>query len=115
MGLLRTTAVVVDLASRGHTRPPTVYVPQDGSSGGGSALAPALPFFGGVLLLALIAYLGYAIRRRRRDGFRQMSTQLSLGYSKDDALGLLGYPFTLFTRGDGRAVENVIWGPWLEV
>lgn len=115
MGLLHTTAVLVDLASKRHTRPPTVYVPQAGSSGGGlSALAPGMLFFGGVLLVGLIAYLAYAMQRRRREGFRQMATQLGLSYGQNDPLGLLGSPFTLFTKGDGRAVENVVWGAWQE-
>jgi hypothetical protein len=30
-------------------------------------------------------------------------------------LGLLGYPFTLFSRGDSRTLENVISGTWQEV
>jgi hypothetical protein len=93
-----------------------VYVPQGGGSGGGvSSIGPGLLFFGGVLLVALIAYLAYAMQRRRRDGFRLMATQLGLQYRRDDPLGLLGYPFTLFTKGDGRAVENVVWGAWQEV
>src|SRR3954468_1328850 len=110
MGLLHTTAHVVDIAAKRHTRPPTLPVPSDG--GGLTSFVPALLFFGGLLLVALIAYLGYAMQRRRRDGFRQMATQLGLSYSRDDALGVLGYPFTLFSRGDGRRVENVVWGAW---
>jgi hypothetical protein len=115
MGLLQTTAALLDLASKRHTNPPTVSVPHGGSSGVDlSSFAPGLLFFGGVLLVALIAYLAYAMQRRRREGFRQMATQLGLAYSQDDPLGLLAYPFTLFTRGDGRAIENVVWGAWQE-
>jgi len=116
MGLQLMTALVLDLASKRQTHTPR-YVPQSGGSGGGgvSSIGPGLLFFGGVLLVALIAYLAYAMQRRRRDGFRLMATQLGLQYGRDDPLGLLGYPFTLFTRGDGRAVENVVWGAWQEV
>lgn len=116
MGLLDATAAVIDLATKRHTHTPRVSIPQSGGSGGGvSALAPALLFFGGVLVVALIAYLAYAMQRRRRDGFRRMAAQLGLSYSRDDPLGVLGYPFTLFERGDGRTVENVVWGAWQEV
>jgi len=116
MGLSLMTALLLDLASKRQTHTPGVSGPQGGGSGGGvSSLGPGLLFFGGVLLVALIAYLAYAMRRRRRDGFRLMATQLGLQYRTDDPLGVLAYPFTLFTKGDGRAVENVVWGAWQEV
>jgi hypothetical protein len=116
MGLLRSIAVVTDLASRRHTQPP-VFTPPGGSSGGDglSAMAPALLFFGGVLLVALIAYLAYAMQRARRQGFQQVAMQLGLSYSQQDPFDLLGYPFTLFSKGDSRKLENVISGAWQEV
>src|SRR5689334_14868070 len=116
MGLLRSIAVVTDLASRRHTQPP-VFTPPGGSSGGDglSAMAPALLFFGGVLLVALIAYLAYAMQRARRQGFQQVAMQLGLSYSQQDPLDLLRYPFTLFSKGDSRKLENVISGAWQEV
>jgi len=115
MGLLHTT-VLADLASKRHTTPPTVSFPQGGSGGGGvSTLAPGLLFFGAVLLVGLIVYLAYALQRRRREGFRRMAAQCGLSYSRDDPFGVLGYPFTLFSRGDGRAIENVVWGVWQAV
>jgi hypothetical protein len=113
MGLLPLTVVVVDLASKRHTQPPPLHSPA--GDGGPSAFGPWLLFFGGVLLVALIAYLAYAMQRARRQGFQQVAMQLHLSYSRDDQLGLLGYPFTLFTRGDDRGIENVIWGTWQEV
>jgi hypothetical protein len=116
MVLLNITAVLVDLASKRHTNAPPVYGPQGGGSGGSglSSLAPGLLFFGALLLVGLIAYLAYAMQRRRREGFRQMAAQCGLEYSRNDPLGLLGYPFTLFSMGDGRAIENVVWGGWQE-
>ena len=118
MGLLQLMALAVDLASRRHTKPP-VYVPPDASGGGGggglSAFGPGLVFFGGVLLVALIAYLAYTAQRARRQGFQQMAAQLNLSYSQQDPLGLLGYPFTLFGKGDSRKLENVLSGTWQEV
>jgi len=116
MGLPLTTAFVLDLASKRQTHPPTIHVPQGGGSGGGvSSLGPGLLLFGGVLLVASIAYLAYAMQRRRREGFRLMATQLGLQYSRDDPLGVLDYPFTLFTKGDGRGVESIVWGTWQEL
>jgi len=116
MGLLDLTSVVADLAARRHSPVPDPYVVSGGSSGGGSfTFGPGLVLFGGVLLIAAIAYLSYASRQRRRNGFQTMATQYNLSYSQDDTLGLLGYPFTLFTKGDGRTLENVVYGAWQEV
>src|ERR1041384_7019860 len=101
MGLPFTIAAVVDLASKRHSKPPAVSFPPGGGTGGDmSSLAPGLLLFGGVLLVALMAYLAYAMQRRRREGFRQVAARCGLRYSRDDPLGLLGYPFTLFSRGD---------------
>jgi len=115
MGLRYLIAVLVDLAAKRHTHPPIVSVPQGGGDGGPSALAPGLLFFGGVLLVALIGYLAYAVQRARRQGFSQMAAQLNLSYSRDDPLGLLDHPFTLFGKGDRRTLENVVFGAWQEV
>src|SRR6478736_6832241 len=116
MGLPYLIAVVFDLASKRHTQPP-VFGPEGGGNGGGGvgSLGPGLLFFGGVLLVALIAYLAYAAQRARRQGFQRMATQLGLSYSRVDPLGLLDYPFTLFTKGDRRTLENVVFGAWQEV
>lgn len=113
MGLLHVTAVVIDLTSKRHTQPPPLRSP----TGGGvpRTFAPWLLFFGGVLLVASITCLAYAMQRARRQGFQQLAMELNLSYTHDDQLGLLGYPFTLFTRGDDRRIENVIWGTWHEV
>jgi hypothetical protein len=114
MGLLRSIAVVVDLASKRHTYAPDPF-PSAPSSSWPSAFAPGLVFFGGVLVVALIGYLAYAAQRARRQGFQRMATQLNLSYSRVDPLGLLGYPFTLFSKGDERKLENVMFGAWQEV
>jgi hypothetical protein len=116
MGLPYLIAVVFDLASKRHTQPP-VFGPEGGGNGGGGvgSLGPGLLFFGGVLLVALIAYLAYAAQRARRQQFQRMATQLNLVYSQHDPFGLLGYPFTLFTKGDERKLENVVSGGWQEV
>jgi hypothetical protein len=111
MGLMQLTTLVADLASKRHTFAPDPYAPTP-SGGGPSPLGPALLFFGGVVLVAAIAYMAYAMQRARRQGFQQVAAQLNLSYSRDDQLGLLGYPFTLLTRGDDRGIENVIWGAW---
>jgi hypothetical protein len=62
-----------------------------------------------------IAYLSYCLRRRRREELGAMARQLGLEFSPDDPFVCLSYPFTLFSRGDGRGVENVMWGVWHEM
>ncbi len=111
MGLPFSVAVIMDLASKRHTAQPHPF-PPSADAGGTSALAPLLLVLGGVVLVAAIAYLGYDMQRRRRDAFRLMATQLALTYSQDDPFGLLDLPFTLFTKGDDRSVENVVSGVW---
>ena len=33
-------------------------------------------------------------------------------FSAADPFAMLGLPFTLFSKGDGRGLENVMWGSW---
>jgi hypothetical protein len=111
MGLLHTVALTL-LANR-HTPKPPVHtgVSADPSSPG---ILPILLVFGFALVAGLVVYLSYAAKQRRKAGFVQMARQLGLTYSAVDGFGLLGYPFTLFQRGDGRGVENVVYGDWQE-
>ena len=71
-----------------------------------------LILFVGLVLVGGIAYLSYLSKKKRRLGFATMARQLGMQYSEEDPLGLLGEPFALFSKGDGRGIENVIWGPW---
>lgn len=68
--------------------------------------------FVGLVLVGGLAYLSYLSKKKRRLGFATMARQLGMSYSEEDPLGLLGEPFALFSKGDGRGIENVIWGPW---
>jgi hypothetical protein len=72
--------------------------------------------FGIFLLFGLVAvaaaYLSYFFKKKRREELAVMARQLGLEFSPDDPFDTLGYPFALLTKGDGRGVENVIWGVW---
>ncbi len=52
------------------------------------------------------------LKQRRRQELAAMARQLGLEFSPEDRLGCLGLPFRLLVRGDGRGVENVLWGTW---
>jgi hypothetical protein len=71
----------------------------------------ALVLFG-LVLVALVGYLRYVAKQRRRAGFRQMAAQLGLSYSQEDPFGILGFAYTLLHQGDGQGVENVVSGAW---
>jgi hypothetical protein len=58
------------------------------------------------------AYLNYTVKKKRREAFATMAMQLGLTYSAEDPYGLVAWPFTLFEKGEGRGVENVMWGAW---
>jgi len=95
-----------------HPGPGDVTV-EDG--GGLTNVAPVALVVFGVLLVVLVIYLSYAMKERRRAAFAQQAALLHLAYSRDDTLGILGYPFTLLHRGDGQGVENVVHGAWQEI
>jgi hypothetical protein len=59
-----------------------------------------------------VVYVGYLIKKKRREAFAVMAAQLGLQYSPADPFGILSEPFALFEKGDGRGVENVMWGSW---
>lgn len=111
-----TIATVAEILARKHTyTPPPDVSPGVPDSGGGVFMWPLLLFVVGLFIVIAVAYLSYASKQRRRAGFVTMATQLHLTYSEEDPFGLLGYPFELFQKGDGRGVENVLHGAWQEV
>lgn len=76
----------------------------------------------GVLVFVLIglavagaAYWQWQSRKRRLEGFMALAQRLGLRYSQEDAFGILGEPFGLFRKGDGRGVEHVLDGTYREV
>ena len=67
-----------------------------------------------LIVVAAVAFaaISYVLKARRREAFRAFAVGHGLDYSPDDPFGLLGWPFRLFRRGDGRGIENVLWGDW---
>jgi hypothetical protein len=105
--------VAVDLAARRRHTPSPAEVPGFGSSP--SSDVPwgfILILVVGVTAVGLVAYLSYLSTKKRRLGFQTMARQLGMDYSLQDPFGLLGLPFTLFQKGDGRGIENVLSGSW---
>ena len=75
---------------------------------------------GGFLLLffltlfvavGVIAYGLYAKLQRQKE-MASFAASQRLDFSVQDPFGTLQEPFTLFRKGDGRGVENVLWGVW---
>jgi hypothetical protein len=69
-----------------------------------------------VVLIAIAVIGGIALsfylKAKRRQELQAFATRHGLQFSAADPFGLLGWPFDLFRKGDGRGVENVLWGPW---
>src|SRR5690242_15676265 len=52
----------------------------------------------------------YAARRRRVAALFGIATRAGFEFSERDPHGTVHLPFSLFRKGDGRRVENVMWG-----
>ena len=65
---------------------------------------------GAVIAVVVSLVLGWYLKTKRRGAFVTFAAQHGFQYSADDPFGLVVWPFRLFTRGDGRGVENVVWG-----
>jgi hypothetical protein len=78
--------------------------------------APLLFILGPVLLfcLAAAALFYYQQQRKleRQQGMRALAFGHRLDFSIDDPFDTVSEPFALFQKGDGRGVENVMWGFW---
>ena len=65
-----------------------------------------------VVVVAIVG--GYVISRRitqkRRAALTAVAGSLGFRYSPDDPFDTVDLPFALFKRGDGRGVENMLWG-----
>lgn len=76
---------------------------------------PFLVLFLGIAAAVAAIWFSYALKKKRREGFALMATQLGLQYSAVDPFGTLSEPFALFDKGDGRGVENVLSGNWQQI
>jgi hypothetical protein len=69
-----------------------------------------------VLVFALVAagvvYFQYQRKLERQRQFRALAFGQGLDFSIQDPFDTLGEPFALLRKGDGRGVENVLWGVW---
>jgi hypothetical protein len=76
------------------------------------AAAPILLF---LVLGVAVAVLAYVQSQRKLERQRQLGAfalGLGLGFSIEDPFQTLEEPFALLQRGDGRGVENILWGKW---
>ncbi len=64
------------------------------------------------LAAAAAGYLAYYFQQKRREAISSLARSLGLEYSTEDPFESLSYPFSLLARGDGRGIENVMWGSW---
>jgi hypothetical protein len=75
-------------------------------------MGPALIFVVFIAIAAAIAYFSFQAKKKRRLAFAAMAKQLAFQYAINDPFNTLAEPFALFGKGDGRGVENVLWGTW---
>lgn len=68
-----------------------------------------------LLFVALVAVVNHALRRDVKSQKAELRVHQRPGELKHrvwDPIGLLGYPFALFTRGEDPAVGDLSWGTW---
>jgi len=75
-------------------------------------MAPLALFLVFGVLVAVVAYYQYQRKLERQRRFAALANAHGLDFSIDDPFDTLGEPFSLLERGDGRGVENVLWGEW---
>jgi hypothetical protein len=68
-----------------------------------------------ILVAAGIAAYAYHVRLQRQRSMGALAANQGLDFSIADPFGTLGEPFSLLEKGDGRGVENVMWGTWHEL
>ena len=59
-----------------------------------------------------MAYVQHQRKLERQRQLGAFALGLGLDFSIEDPFQTLGEPFALLQRGDGRGVENVLWGTW---
>lgn len=59
-----------------------------------------------------VAVLAHQAKVRRRHELGTVARNQGLDFSISDPFDTLSEPFALLSRGDGRGVENVMWGFW---
>ena len=66
-----------------------------------------------ILLVAAGVSVTAAMARRRREAeLSTVARDLGLRYASDDPFAILDRPFPLFSKGDGRGIEHVLYGSW---
>lgn len=76
------------------------------------AYTPVLLVLVFALVAAGVAYYQYQRKLERQRQLRALALGQGLDFSIDDPFDTLGEPFALLRKGDGRGVENVLWGAW---
>jgi hypothetical protein len=71
-----------------------------------------LIFFLSLLVAVGVAVLAYQAKLRRQKELGAVARNQGLDFSILDPFDTLREPFSLLGRGDGRGVENVMWGFW---
>jgi hypothetical protein len=63
-------------------------------------------------IAAGVAYLQYQAKLARQREMGAAARSQGLDFSIQDPFSTLSEPFALLRKGDGRGVENVLWGVW---
>jgi hypothetical protein len=71
--------------------------------------------FAALVVIALVVAGGVwwfqsHLRQKRIANLAVVARRLGFEFSVDDVNNTMGFPFDLFTRGDGQGIENVMWG-----
>ncbi|HJP66142.1 MAG TPA: hypothetical protein VKA30_07555 [Actinomycetota bacterium] len=73
---------------------------------------PVVLFLMGAAAVGAIGYHQLVRARKRREELFTFAATYAFQFSRDDPFDLVHLPFDLFSLGDGRACENVLWGSW---
>jgi hypothetical protein len=73
---------------------------------------PLLLFLIGAAVVGALAWWRRERAQRRRETLFSFAADHAFQFSRDDPFDLANLGFRLFSLGDGRGCENVVWGTW---